>query len=138
MLLIYSRSFTNDTLPSVIQRKNAMYGAMNPAVTNVIFTHGHLDPWRMMGIQKDLNRNAQAIVIPGTLIPVPLCLLFLLLENFYQRFVICLEYLFAFLTGASHCNDLRPIDFERDTRDMLYAKIAIRNAVRTWLKTDDY
>lgn len=48
-----------------VQQKNTVYGALNPAVSNVVFTHGQLDPWRSMGIQKDLNRNVQAIVIPG-------------------------------------------------------------------------
>lgn len=57
--------FTNKNLYDFVERKNTLYGAWNPAVTNVIWTHGHLDPWRAMGIQTDLNRHATAIVIPG-------------------------------------------------------------------------
>lgn len=38
---------------------------MNPAVNNVYFTQGQIDPWRAMGIQNDLNARSPADVIPG-------------------------------------------------------------------------
>lgn len=44
-----------------------MYGGMNPEVTNVYFTHGSIDPWRVMGIQTDLNERSPAVVIPGNI-----------------------------------------------------------------------
>lgn len=37
---------------------------MNPAVTNVFFTQGQLDPWRPMGLQEDLNAQSPTVVIP--------------------------------------------------------------------------
>jgi hypothetical protein len=46
------------------ERINALYGHMNPAVTNVFFTQGQLDPWRAMGIQADLNSESPAFIIP--------------------------------------------------------------------------
>lgn len=48
-----------------VQRKNVMYGGMNPAVNNVYFTQGSIDPWRTMGIQTDLNERSPADVVPG-------------------------------------------------------------------------
>lgn len=42
-----------------------MYGGFDPAVTNVYFTHGALDPWHRMGILKDLNKHSPSTVIPG-------------------------------------------------------------------------
>lgn len=42
-----------------------MYGGFNPAVSNVYFTHGSLDPWHRMGVLSDLNKHSPATVIPG-------------------------------------------------------------------------
>jgi len=50
-----------------VERKNVMYGGMNPDVTNVYFTHGSIDPWRTMGIQTDLNDRSPADVVPGNM-----------------------------------------------------------------------
>lgn len=36
-------------------------------------------------------------------------------------------------TGASHCNDLAPINMQNDSKDMLYAKVAVRNAIKSWV-----
>lgn len=60
-------SFVKATIATNIARKNALYGNMQPSITNVIFTHGQLDAWRMMGVQHDLSRNAQTVIIPGML-----------------------------------------------------------------------
>lgn len=60
----YSGVFDHPRLDANIERTNVIFGAMNPAVTNVFFTQGQLDPWRPMGIQEDLNENAPAVVIP--------------------------------------------------------------------------
>lgn len=48
-----------------VERKNVMYGGMNPQVSNVYFTQGAIDPWRTMGIQSDLSDRAPADVVPG-------------------------------------------------------------------------
>lgn len=39
----------------------------------------------------------------------------------------------AIIPGASHCNDLKAINWQNDTKDMLYAKVTIRNLVKLWL-----
>lgn len=50
---------------SSAQRTNALYGATEPNVTNVYFTHGELDSWRAIGRQTDLNEHAPAVIIPS-------------------------------------------------------------------------
>lgn len=57
-------------MPHLINRKNALYGEWNPSVSNVIFTHGQLDPWRAMGVQTDVSRTAPVIIIRGRLIEI--------------------------------------------------------------------
>lgn len=57
--------FNTMQLESNIARTNVIYGHMNPAVRNVFFTHGQLDPWRPMGLQEDLNEHSPAVVIPS-------------------------------------------------------------------------
>lgn len=58
-------SFSGTRVLDNVQRTNTIYGGVNPAVTNIIFTHGSNDPWRAMGIQKDLHSTAKAIIING-------------------------------------------------------------------------
>lgn len=53
------------SLESNIKHTNVLYGGIQPAVTNVYFTHGSIDPWHRMGILKDLNRYSPSAVIPG-------------------------------------------------------------------------
>lgn len=60
---IFSR-LTPNIVESNAQRINALYGGLDPNMTNVYFTHGQLDPWRAMGRQIDLNSEAPAVVIP--------------------------------------------------------------------------
>lgn len=36
--------------------------------------------------------------------------------------------------GASHCNDFGPIDRINDSKDMIFAKILIRDSIRRWVK----
>lgn len=31
----------------------------------VYFTHGLIDPWRIMGVQRDINDHSPADIIPG-------------------------------------------------------------------------
>lgn len=131
-------SFTNRTLPNIINRKNTLYGGLNPAVTNVIITHGELDPWRAMGIQKNLNRLSPVIIIPGksTTILVDNCK-----KRDHKYDLLCchrkknkdLTGNICFIPGASHCQDFGPINFEKDSREMIFAKVTIRNAIRSWV-----
>lgn len=47
------------------KRTNIAFGGMRPNVTNSIFTHGSIDPWRTLGVMADLHDSALAIVIEG-------------------------------------------------------------------------
>ncbi|XP_049548662.1 putative serine protease K12H4.7 [Anopheles darlingi] len=62
---LYDGFFDETRIENNIARTNVMYGGWNPEVTNVFFTQGHLDPWRAMGIQADLNEHSPGVVIPG-------------------------------------------------------------------------
>jgi len=62
---VYGPFFNDETMQINVERKNVMYGDLNPNVSNVYFTHGMIDPWRAMGIQNDLNDRSPADVIPG-------------------------------------------------------------------------
>ncbi|XP_031831625.1 putative serine protease K12H4.7 [Nomia melanderi] len=53
-------------LKSAVDRTNVLYGALNLEVTNVVFVHGSVDPWHVLGITKSLNPQAPAIYINGT------------------------------------------------------------------------
>lgn len=45
---------------------NAVHGGLELNVTNVIFTHGEHDPYRVIGIQNDPNEFSPVFIIPGT------------------------------------------------------------------------
>uniref|UniRef100_A0A182VVY5 Serine protease K12H4.7 n=1 Tax=Anopheles minimus TaxID=112268 RepID=A0A182VVY5_9DIPT len=62
---LYSGIFDETRMRNNADRTNVIYGGWNPEVTNVFFTQGQLDPWRAMGIQRDLNEHSPAVVIPG-------------------------------------------------------------------------
>ncbi|KAF5283542.1 hypothetical protein FQA39_LY17322 [Lamprigera yunnana] len=57
----YGESFVNDQ----IKRTNTYYGALNIQVDNVVFVHGSVDPWHVLGITKTINQKAPAIYIKG-------------------------------------------------------------------------
>uniref|UniRef100_A0AAG5D602 Serine protease K12H4.7 n=1 Tax=Anopheles atroparvus TaxID=41427 RepID=A0AAG5D602_ANOAO len=62
---LYDGFFDETRVQNNAERTNVIYGGWNPEVSKVFFTHGHLDPWRAMGIQTDLNEQSPAVVIPG-------------------------------------------------------------------------
>lgn len=55
---------TAEELRENIDRTNVRNGGMEPNFSNVFSTHGSLDPWSAMGIQKDLNPSSPTVVIP--------------------------------------------------------------------------
>lgn len=52
-------------LESAVARTNILYGALNLQVTNVVFVHGSIDPWHVLGITQSSNLQAPAIYIKG-------------------------------------------------------------------------
>jgi len=61
---VYGDMFTPEHLQANVDRKNVVYGGLNPGVHNVYFTHGRIDPWRIMGVQNDINEHSPADIIP--------------------------------------------------------------------------
>lgn len=58
-------SFNQENIDNNVDRFNTAFGELNPSVTNTIFVHGELDPWRSIGVQSDLNPSSPAIIIRG-------------------------------------------------------------------------
>lgn len=56
--------FSPDKVYETVERKNTIYGSLQPNVRNVYSTHGQLDPWRPMGVQKDINEFSQTFILP--------------------------------------------------------------------------
>jgi len=61
---VYGDMFTAEFIQVNAERKNVLYGGLNPNVNNVYFTHGLIDPWRVMGVQNDINEHSPADIIP--------------------------------------------------------------------------
>ncbi|XP_031618081.1 putative serine protease K12H4.7, partial [Contarinia nasturtii] len=62
---VFGDVFNNSTFEGNMNHTNDFYGSLHPAVTNVYFTHGSLDPWHKMGILDDLNIHSPSTVIQG-------------------------------------------------------------------------
>ncbi|XP_031639713.1 putative serine protease K12H4.7 isoform X2 [Contarinia nasturtii] len=62
---LFSDVFNDFTFEENINHTNLLYGALDPAVRNVYFSHGSLDPWHPMGVLNDLNEHSPSMVIPG-------------------------------------------------------------------------
>ena len=63
---VFGPRYNIHLLKSAIDRTNILYGALNLKVTNVVFVHGSVDPWHVLGITKSVNPQAPAIYINGT------------------------------------------------------------------------
>lgn len=111
-------SFTNATMTNYISRKNSLYGSLQPSVTNVVFTHGTLDPWHRIGILTDLNSQSPCFIISGKFQYQ------LRLKNSVYEFTI---------TGVSHGRNTGSINVKKDSKEMLHVKTTIRKLVKSWL-----
>ncbi|XP_024883400.1 putative serine protease K12H4.7 [Temnothorax curvispinosus] len=63
---IFGPRYSMNLLKSAVARTNILYGALNLQVTNVVFVHGSIDPWHVLGITQSSNQQAPAIYIKGT------------------------------------------------------------------------
>lgn len=63
---IFGPRYDIDLLKSAVARTNIFYGALNLQVSNVVFVHGSVDPWHVLGIINSSNPQAPAIYINGT------------------------------------------------------------------------
>lgn len=60
----YDSSLTKSVIEATVNNTNTKYGALDPKVTNVYYTHGSIDPWASIGIQVTQTETAPAFVIP--------------------------------------------------------------------------
>ena len=63
---IYGPEFNGAFLDRSVAQTNIMYGAQNPSTTNVLYVHGTLDPWHVLGLYQSNNPNTPTILIEGT------------------------------------------------------------------------
>lgn len=63
---IFGPRYDRDLLETAVTRTNILYGALDLQVTNVVFVHGSVDPWHVLGITASSNPQAPAIYIQGT------------------------------------------------------------------------
>ncbi|KYN21502.1 PREDICTED: putative serine protease K12H4.7 [Trachymyrmex cornetzi] len=63
---IFGPKYGMNLLESAVTRTNILYGALNLQVTNVVFVHGSVDPWHVLGIVQSSNPQAPVIYINGT------------------------------------------------------------------------
>lgn len=108
-------------LKSSVERTNILYGALNLQVTNVVFVHGSIDPWHVLGIVQSSNPQAPAIYIKGKLN--------VYLIIFYQ----VLNTLFNLFKGTAHCANMYPPS-EGDIPQLKEARIQIKGLIKQWLQ----
>lgn len=63
---IFGAGFNERSLNNSIVRTNMIYGAQNPVTTNVLYVHGTIDPWHVLGLYQSKNPNTPTILIEGT------------------------------------------------------------------------
>lgn len=114
-------------LVPAVTRTNILYGALNLQVTNIVFVHGSIDPWHVLGIIQSSNPQAPAIYIEGKL-------------NVFQIFHYLLNYLLNFLNtlfnlfkGTAHCANMYPPS-ERDIPQLKEARTQIKDLIKQWLQ----
>lgn len=62
---IFGKHFDIDLLKKGIERTNIIYGGMDNHADNVVYVHGSVDPWHVLGITSTLRKGAPAIFIKG-------------------------------------------------------------------------
>ncbi|XP_068977754.1 putative serine protease K12H4.7 [Bombus flavifrons] len=63
---IFGPRYNIHLLNSAVNRTNILYGGLDLKTTNVVFVHGSIDPWHVLGITKSPNPQIPAIYIDGT------------------------------------------------------------------------
>ena len=64
----FGADMTHEMLERSIAQTNIEYGGFTPAVSNVVFVHGSVDPWHAMGVLEDLTPQATSIYITGRIV----------------------------------------------------------------------
>ncbi|XP_058451309.1 thymus-specific serine protease-like [Malaya genurostris] len=64
---IFGEWITAETIASGVDRANNRFGGVTPGSSLTLFTNGAADPWRTIGITRNLTVDATAVVIPNQL-----------------------------------------------------------------------
>lgn len=62
---IFGTDFNSNLTSEGIRTTNTIYGGLNIQADNVVYVHGSIDPWHVLGITKTLREGAPAIYIEG-------------------------------------------------------------------------
>ncbi|KAI8438856.1 hypothetical protein MSG28_011202 [Choristoneura fumiferana] len=63
---VFGEDFNEKRVDDGVAQTNALYGGITPNVTNVVFTHGDMDPWHRLGVLEDLSETAVVRITNGT------------------------------------------------------------------------
>lgn len=63
---VFGDDFGKDRLMSGIERTNILYGGKGISTSRVMFVHGSVDPWHVLGITESDNHSLPAIFMVGT------------------------------------------------------------------------
>lgn len=61
---VFGDWITEDALHENVNRTNAVFGGVQPVITNAFFTNGGLDPRRLTNVQVDIGTTVEAQTIP--------------------------------------------------------------------------
>lgn len=99
-----------------VHRSNVVYGGFRPDVTNVYSTHGQLDPWRPIGVYRDINEHSPTVILPRKKY-----------KNKNHP-----KYLINIFLGAAHVSDLGSISLN-DSPEMVASKLRVKALIWKWL-----
>ena len=60
--------FNGEFLNSVIDNSNRMFGTRDIQATRVVYVHGSIDPWHILGLYNSTSTDSPSIFIKGTFI----------------------------------------------------------------------
>ncbi|XP_058454930.1 putative serine protease K12H4.7 [Malaya genurostris] len=64
---IFGEWITLETITQGVDRSNNRFGGINPGASLTHFTNGDADPWRKIGITRNITQDITAVIIPDQL-----------------------------------------------------------------------
>lgn len=61
LLCRFNANYLNDA----IDKTNAKYGALDIEASRIVYVHGSIDPWHILGLTETTENNSPAIYIKG-------------------------------------------------------------------------
>ncbi|KAJ8951297.1 hypothetical protein NQ318_008201 [Aromia moschata] len=63
---LFGEQFNETFVGEQVDQTNVFYGGLNFETSNVVFVHGTVDPWHVMGLTETVNEATPSILINGT------------------------------------------------------------------------